>query len=353
MTARSRSVTKQQSRQFAGEPRIGLRLHPAGERIRNLLDERERLLRTIGAKKVELDEYIEKARADAKAMFDKVAPFMERFHTASAKLQGLFDELLTPGRLSANARKKVGQVRRRLEREGLLEPIDDPTNDTTNGAPFDDDVPFGPFGAAHADEHAHQDVESAAPRGQNAGHESLRALFKRLALAMHPDHAAHDHDRERRTEAMKQVTRAYEQGDLASLLELEKMWQQEGTLAANGDDEARCRELERTIAELRAQITHLDREMREARKLAPPPFVVRRIDMAVAQAKNEVAELETVCQFVESFRDGKISLTAFVRGPTIELEVEEVDLQALAMHLFDEMTGFGSEHPSRSRRKRR
>ena len=128
MTARSRSAKKRPSQQIEGEAHLSLRLHPTGERIRNLLDERERLLRTISTKKLALDQTIEKARADSQIMLDKLAPFMDRLQSASAKLHQLFAELLTPGRLSTSARKKVARVRRTLERAGLLDSIDDATN---------------------------------------------------------------------------------------------------------------------------------------------------------------------------------------------------------------------------------
>jgi len=52
----------------------------------------------------------------------------------------------------------------------------------------------------------------------------MRDLFRRLATAIHPDKAQDADSQEERTEAMKEVTRAYRDGDLASLIELEKVW---------------------------------------------------------------------------------------------------------------------------------
>ncbi|HXK17794.1 MAG TPA: J domain-containing protein, partial [Polyangiaceae bacterium] len=79
---------------------------------------------------------------------------------------------------------------------------------------------------------------------------SLRDIFRNLARAVHPDRAGHDGERARRTEVMKEVTRAYEEGDLARLIEIESTWHGQQAPTEAGDSEARCRELERINREL-------------------------------------------------------------------------------------------------------
>ena len=49
---------------------------------------------------------------------------------------------------------------------------------------------------------------------------------------------------------MKEVTRAYEEGDLARLIEIESTWHGQQAPTEAGDSEARCRELERINREL-------------------------------------------------------------------------------------------------------
>ena len=63
---------------------------------------------------------------------------------------------------------------------------------------------------------------AARPRDDKAG--TLRDIFCRLAHALHPDRAGEGGDADARTEAMKDVNRAYREGDLASLVEIQRTW---------------------------------------------------------------------------------------------------------------------------------
>ena len=59
---------------------------------------------------------------------------------------------------------------------------------------------------------------------------------------------------------MKEATRAYEEGDLARLIELESAWHSAAGTAGEGDPEARGCELERINRELLDQVRRLTRE---------------------------------------------------------------------------------------------
>ncbi len=342
MEHRPRTTTARTSSR-AKAPRLGLRLHAAGERLGALLKERDRLLRDVQKKKLQVDQAIEKARQSAEEVMGKVAPIMTRYHELSSELNQLFEELLAPGRLSANARKKVARVRRMLVEDGLLDDLDDFAEDEASCC---DEFPHEPFeyGAGSVG----PEVASAAPRGQAAGHESLRTLFKRLALAIHPDRADHETDRERRTEAMKQVTQAYENGDLARLLELEKVWQAGANVESGGDEEARCRELEKNIDELRAQATELSRELRQTKKYTPSKLQIEFAEEAASRAKKELGGIEKLCAFVKNFRDGKISLADFVRGP----DLDDDDLKAAVERISEQLMNMPGKTRAKGRKPR-
>lgn len=334
MTRRSRSTsTKKPS--LDAIPRDGLSLHVSGQRFYALLRERERLLREVQVKKRRLERVIEETKASAQTMMEKLAPIMTRYHELNAEVHRVFDELLVPGKLSASARKKVKKIRNLLEAQGLLIPREEEPAEPSEFAGGDDDEPFEhPFGSPFQG----SEVRSAAPRGQEAGHESLRALFKRLALALHPDRATHENDRNDRTEVMKQVTQAYNDGDLARLLELEKLWEQNGAANSTADEEARCSELEQTIAELRRQSRQLTAEHRAVKKSAPSNTMGGSVKVVVRQAQAELEEFQIMCDFVKSFRDGKITLAEFVRGPALPVDMT-IDLDAVIEQLAREHFG--------------
>jgi hypothetical protein len=92
-----------------------------------------------------------------------------------------------------------------------------------------------------------------------------------LSVAIHPDRSQTDADRDHRTEAMKEVTRAYQDGDLARLLELEKAWlaAEETPVDGQGETERRCSSLERTNRELKKQLRELENELRELKHSVP------------------------------------------------------------------------------------
>jgi ketosteroid isomerase-like protein len=125
---------------------------------------------------------------------------------------------------------------------------------------------------------------------------------------MHPDQARHEADREKRTQLMKEATRAYEEGDLARLLELETAWQNERAVAETADSLARCRELERVNRELLKQVRELTRELRDAKREAREEARGLLPAELIEQATSELDALQQICDWVQRFRDGKLTL---------------------------------------------
>jgi len=311
-----------------GSAQTSLRLHAAGERLGALLKERERLLADVRKKRTALQAATERASSAAQEVATQMKPILVQYERLRAELAALFDELLAPGRLKAGARKKVQSVQRSLMAQGLIpereeaDPAPDPFADgATFESDFDAEAP--PFsGRRPSDER----VASAPQHGQSAGRDSLRTLFKRLALAVHPDRAQHEDDRERRTEAMKEATRAYEDGDLARLLELEEAWQTGSpSPSTTNDEERRCVELEQTIRELTRQRRELMSELRDLRAQVREDMLDVPVSEVVAGAEDELKELAGIRDFVKAFRDGKITLAQFVAGPELDEALPEDD----------------------------
>jgi hypothetical protein len=308
----------------AGAAHNGLALHQAAARVQALLLERSRLLREVQKKKRQIHDVRQKASREAEEAVAKMAPLVERHDSLIRNLAALFDELLTEGRLSARARKRVASLRRTLELQGVLPPLahDEPDERFDDDRdPWPEPQPSSdpgtpPPGAQRARRPAtlHEpEVAGAQQFGQER--RSIRELFRNLARAVHPDQARHEAERAHRTEVMKEVTRAYEDGDLARLLELESTWQSERALADSGDALLRCRELERINRELLNQVRQLTRELRDAKQDAREASFGVAADALAEQASLELDQLDELYDFIRRFRDGELSLADLRRGP--------------------------------------
>jgi hypothetical protein len=341
---------------FESAPVTGLRLHAVGERLGALLKQRERLLAEVKRKQAQLEAVNAQAAAAAQEVLAQMAPIIGRFEALRAEIGALFDELLAPGRLAARVRKKVAQVHRSLIAQGVVPPRAPGMADAEDGAEggFDaggvfEDVDFdAPPSSGGRQREAR--VASAPQHGQTPGRDSLRSLFKRLALAVHPDRAQHEDDRARRTEAMKEATRAYEDGDLARLVELEKAWQNGAQAAGSADEDARrCAELEQTLRELTRQSRALTSELRDLRRQVREDMLDVPVQQVVAGAEGELKDLARIRDFARDFRDGKITLAAFLQGPEPEhdplAELEELFGEMLREH--------ATSGPRRSKSRRR
>jgi len=346
-------MARPRKRSTAARPAgAALALHDAPLRAELLLRERARLLREVEKKRAQLERTQVKAATDAEATLKRMAPLMARHDALIRSLASLFDELLAPGRLSKRARAEVLRLRRMLEFDGLLEATDDEHLDAErDDSPWQDDDDAPPH--RHHQEQArnqgprtgsHEEVASAGQRGQER--RSVRELFRSLARALHPDRARHEDDRLRRTEVMKQVTRAYQEGDLARLIELEAAWRTESSTTAD-DAVARCRELERVNRELLDQVRELTRQIRDIKHGAREASLGLSPDELIEQAAQELDELEELVNFVTSFKNGKITLSELLRGPLGAATAEEAELLDL---LFGDTSPPGR---SRARKRRR
>lgn len=308
-------VTRRPANAPAQSRPAGLAPHEATRRAEALLRERARLLRETRKKQRQLDEVRQRADQEAQEVLSKTAPLIERHEELRSRLAILFDELLAPSQLSARARRQLLGIRSSLELQGLLSPLSDDAGVAEHSRQREPE----PTSAkrrrrAHLGASRPPEVAGARQVGQERG--SLKELFRSLARAVHPDQARHEADRARRTEVMKEASRAYEDGDLARLLELEGSWQSERPSVEGGDPVLRCRELERVNRELLQQIRELTRRLRDAKRQARDASHGLPPDERVERARRELDELQIVHDFLCRFRDGKLTLSELSRGPS-------------------------------------
>lgn len=320
-------------------PQPGLSVRGPGGRHASLLAEHRKLLDRVARQRERLRRLHEELRTQGARMAAVLEPLRERLQALDAEVHGLFAELLAPDRLPRAARRQVAMLFEFLQREGVLSPgaRREPDGDAPRTPPPADPVP---------------------PRPEGSG-SRLRELFLDLANALHPDKAQGSSDLSARTEAMKEVNRAYRDGDLARLLELERSWTLAQAAPATPDEaERRCQALERTNRELRAQVKQLAREEVELRrselarllqagKRLPVPDPLATLE---AEGREHIEKLTQLRDLVRRFSDGDISLDALLAGPEPSDEDEAeadvlVELAQIAIELERR------RHPVRRRRR--
>lgn len=322
------------------EPVTGLvlRQSPARRRLVQREQEHERLLQQIARAKARC-EALESLLRDAQALLQAQAEGLRERVTASLReLHRTLDTLLGKrSRLRRNDRLELGLFCQEFL-SGLPRPADleeEPAEqeersaaEQARSAREGEGDAAGSSGPEPSGERLHA---SASKPGADA--ELLRSLYRRLTLALHPDRASDPAEATRLTALMKDVTRAYAQGDLAQLLELERTWLAQSASDADQDLEARATRLQAANRELRAQLQQLAVRLKEAEHWLPDVRWTRRDGPADARelAARIGQMLQQELRQVEGWRDaalalaaGKISLLQFMLGPRSALEEDDV-----------------------------
>jgi hypothetical protein len=188
------------------------------------------------------------------------------------------------------------------------------------------DLGSPPPGTTNEPEAAQPEARSAdKPAGDQSG--ALRSLFKRLVIQWHPDRVRDDAQKAERTKLLKELTQAFEGGDLAKLVALEQTLALTKTSehVAQDNPEKRAEQLRRANSELMKQLGELRANLDAVREDCPFTLDYRKKDPA-SVARDELDEFvlmnhmavqraEQTRDFVLSFAQGKMKLTEFLQGP--------------------------------------
>jgi hypothetical protein len=312
---------KRQSAEPA-QPTLALGLSKDAERSWQLSRERDRLFRQVAHKK----RLLERCRAEAASARDAVAaklrPFLDERDQIDRDMHALFAALLSKGRLPAVQRRVVLDAYLSLQADGAISERAVPNASKQSrpkrpkqGSSWDDAPPVG---------ESDPRVLGSAPKVTGTGRETLRASFKRLAMALHPDRARSEAEKARRTEIMKQVTRAYEEQDLARLMEIEKLYATSVSFdTAESFSAEQSSKLEAAVVELRRQLRELSKHVREI-KNSEHHRIARdlergepsaSLDEVVRGARFEIRMLRNLHEHVRAFAQGRIGYRDFVQGP--------------------------------------
>lgn len=327
-------------------------------RLESLQQEHERLLREIKKKRATREVVEREARDAASELSAKLTPLRTAYATMLRELRTIFEALLgADSHLNKRDKARVRRLYGRILPD--LAQASDAERDERDERDADDFFGHDAGGerGARDDGDGEAGYSATKPSEKDAG--LLRSLFRKLAVALHPDKVQDAKERETLTAVMKEVTRAYEDRDVARLVEIERTWLAQAPVPERELDVARrVTELLSANKELRRQLRALTAELKELKQSMPSSSAPRQrgkagarrseVDELIEQAEREVDELRQLRDFAQRFADGHMSITEFLLGPELLSDDDDPFEQMLA-----EVLEAMSDAPPRAGRGRR
>ncbi|MEO0934228.1 MAG: J domain-containing protein [Cyanobacteria bacterium J06641_2] len=313
-------------------------------RLETLEKEHQWLLKQIKKKRTEQKNFLEQMRSVATEIHSRCTPCFQKIASLDEEIHSVFDEILTKRKLGTQTRRNIEQVYRSLQAGGIISVKFNPSEGNTLEDFFDiEEEEDNFFDSENENSDSHEDSEQQYRQAQpdfssaNKAGESkkIRQTFLRLAEIFHPDKVTDSDIQMHHTEIMKEINKAYQEGDLAKLLEIERLHQVEETFSIDSEDDLtrKCNKLEQHNEFLKNQYENLKSELRLAKNTNEGQMVsgyrkavkegIDPISQTVEQIESEIEVISSICNFVKDFRDKKITIKDFLGF----FVVEPVDLQ--------------------------
>ena len=216
-------------------------------------------------------------RAVATEIHSRCTPCFQKMASLDEEIHSLFDEILTARKLGKQTRKNIEQVYRSLQVAGIisvkLSSIENDFPEDFFEAEEEEEEDFSNSKNENANrygdsEQGYQDrQEDFSSATRNSESKKIRQTFLRLAEIFHPDKVKDSDIQLHHTEIMKEINKAYQEGDLAKLLEIERLHQVEESFSINSEDDLtrQCNKLEQHNEFLKTQYENLKSELRLAK----------------------------------------------------------------------------------------
>jgi hypothetical protein len=326
-------MPKQASSPSSATTKTTLALSALHTRIEVLEKEHQWLLKQIKRKRTELKNFVEQMRSLATEIFNKGTPSFKRLANLDLEIHTLFDEIFATRNFGQKTKKDVEEIYRNLQLAGIISPKVDKDDEESkeldelfeNNEQEDDSST-----ASHERQHheAQQQLESPCTNRSDESRK-IRQTFLRLAEIFHPDKVTDSETQMRHTEIMKEINKAYQEGDLARLLEIEQQHQVGENIDSNSEDDLtrKCNRLEQHNEVLKTQYETLKRELRQVKHTPEGAMVsdcrkatkegIDPISQMLQQVESEIQVISEIRDFVRNFRDQKMTVKEFLQGPTV------------------------------------
>jgi hypothetical protein len=330
----------------ATPPTASLALSDLHIRLAALEKEHQSLLKKIKRKRTELKNFVEQMRSLATEIFHHATPSFQKMSELNQEIHALFKEILNDSKLSKKNRKKIESLYKNLQYAGVISPnLDDEPEDTELDELFETDDSTPPH-EHRQQQQAQRELENGSATKSDESRK-IRQTFLRLAEIFHPDMVKDPETQMRHTEIMKEINKAYQEGDLARLLEIEQQHQAGESIDNNSEDEVtrKCNRIEQQNELLKKQYENLKRELRQVKKTPEGAMVadckrvkkqgIEPIEQILDELGTQIHMVSQIRNFVRDFQQQKISIKEFVDGPEVLNRMQQDMLE----DLYDEMFG--------------
>ena len=326
-------------------------------RLQSLEEEHQWLLKQIRRKQTELKNLLEQMRSLATEVIQKGEQFYKQLVDLDREIHALFEEIFTTRKFGKQSQKSIQGIYRNLQMMGIISPkIDknDELEDLFNEFKeefFDEDAE-----AEFNGNHHHPPFEESSPPdaeslGKSPESRHIRQTFLRLASIFHPDKVTDTKTQMLHNEIMKELNRAYNEGDIARLLEIERQHSLGDSIAIESSSlsniEKQCLRKEADNQLLKTQYENLKRELRSIRN-TPEGQMAKEFRAAVrqgldpvgemlAEIEAQVKEIIEIRDFVRDFKDKKMTIKRFLQGPSGMNPEEMEDMEDIIEQMMGEM----------------
>jgi hypothetical protein len=313
-------------RRAAKNETTDLRIQDDAERLRVLTREHEGLLDKVARRRAARERMTGEIRAATNAIGAATEELAEEARRLDAEMHAMLERWMAAPRTTKKERDAIRRLYEYLIESGILTP-----------RAFRAEAPRTKAGKRQREEEEEIPEErvaasAARPTGDRG---LLRTLYRKLVEALQPDRVQDEEEKAKRTEAMKEVTVAYQAGDFARLVELERSWAEEESVTARGEDrEARIEALVNAIGQLKRQLKGLEKDVRAVRathewkmtaelkkqsKKGDPIAKVRE------QANAEVQPLRDTHTHLRRYEQGELTLEELLAGPRRIVDDDDSD----------------------------
>ncbi len=319
-------------------------------RLEALDKEHQRLLKQIKKKKTELNNFVEQMRSLGTDIFNRCTPSFHKLADLDQEIHSLFAEIFATRKLGKQSKKDIEGIYKTLQLAGIISPkrnhqdIDselDEVLEDNEDSPSDEPN-------YHRHPETEENVEFPA-RNKTDAARKIREIFLSLAEIFHPDKAKNSETQLRHTEIMKEINKAYQEGDLARLLEIERQHQLGEIIDNNSEDDLnrKCSRLEQHNKLLKTQYDKLKRELAEVKHTPQGTMVsdcrkavkvgIDPVSQMLEEVECEIEKISAIRDFVKHFRQEKITIKEFISGPSILQEMSRESMEDLLEQMFADL----------------
>ncbi|MEA5569962.1 J domain-containing protein [Calothrix sp. UHCC 0171] len=330
-------------------------------RMEGLEVEHQKLLKQIKKKRKELDNFIEQMRSIATEIFGRATPNYQKMAQIDQEIHSLFREILEKKKLGKQSKRKIEEIYRSLQHAGIISHKafqifdDQDLEEELENLEEEFGVDSEEFKSQRSQHHYYyhrpdSEVESpSAIRSESS--KKIRHIFLRLAEIFHPDRAKDNDTQKRHTEIMQEINKAYQEGDLARLLEIEQQYEVGEEIDSNSQDDLsrKCSRLEQNNKILKNQYESLKKELREVKKTPEGEMLadckkakkhgVDPVDEILGQLESQIEVVSEIRDYVKDFREKKLTIKEFLEGPEVLRSLQRDMMEELLEEMLEEFGG--------------